>query len=69
MEAGVGKTAVAHTLDRLEEEAAQRGLHYLYNLVRPTHPDRESITSWLCKRGFERSHDDDLLKRPVRHLS
>jgi GNAT superfamily N-acetyltransferase len=63
--AGVG----SFILDHLEKEAAGRGLHYLYNLVRPTHPDRAGITAWLGKRGFARSHDDDLLKRPVRHPS
>lgn len=61
--AGVG----SFILDQLEREAAGHGLNYLYNFVRPTHPDRAGITAWLGKRGFERSHDDDLLKRPVRH--
>jgi N-acetylglutamate synthase-like GNAT family acetyltransferase len=54
-------------LDRLEEEAAARGLNYLYNVVRPTHPDRDGITAWLEKRGFKESTEGDraLLKRKV----
>ena len=52
-------------LDRLEEEAAERGLNYLLNVVRPTHPDREGITRWLLARGFVASHDGDLLRRRV----
>ena len=44
-------------LDHLEKEAAARGLNYLYNVVRPTHPDPEGITRWLTTRGFEAAHD------------
>ena len=50
-------------LDRLAAEASSRGLNYLYNVVRPTHPDRAGITSWLNKRGFTRSHDEETLRR------
>ncbi len=63
--AGIG----SFILDQLEKEAAARGLNYLYNLVRPTHPEHDGVSAWLGKRGFERSHDDDLLKRPVRQAS
>ena len=59
--AGVG----TFILNQLEKEAATRGLNYLYNVVRPEHPDREGITAWLGKRGFARSHDDETLRRPV----
>lgn len=52
-------------LDRLEREAAQRGLNYLYNTVRPTHPQREAVTRWLEARRFVAS-DGGLLKRAVR---
>ena len=61
-----GKGVGTYILDRLEEEARARGLNYLYNVVRPSHPDREGITAWLNKRGFERSHDDETLRRSVR---
>jgi GNAT superfamily N-acetyltransferase len=59
---GVG----AYILDRLESEAAGRGLNYLFNEVRETHPDPDSITRWLTARRFEASHDDRLLRRRVR---
>jgi N-acetylglutamate synthase-like GNAT family acetyltransferase len=54
-------------LDHLEKEAAGRGLHYLHNVVQPSHPERERVAAWLMKHGFARDHDKDLLKRPVRH--
>ena len=63
--AGVG----TFILDQLENEAATRGLNYLYNVVRPTHPDRAGITAWLTKRRFARSHDDELLRRSVKRES
>jgi len=53
-------------LENLEREAAGHGLNYMYNVVSPTHPDREGITKWLSSRGFERSHDDESLRRRVR---
>ena len=53
-------------LDQLELEAAQRGLNYLYNTVRETHPDRPGITRWLEARGFSHSLDNDRLVRQVR---
>ena len=58
---GVGR----FILDELEKEAAARGLNYLYNAVRPSHPDRAAVTAWLMRRGFDPS-GDGLLKRRVR---
>jgi N-acetylglutamate synthase-like GNAT family acetyltransferase len=52
-------------LDRLAHEAAARGLNYLYNTVRPTHPDRASVTRWLEGHGFTPSGEDGLLRRRV----
>lgn len=60
--AGVG----SFILDQLEKEAAGHGLNYLYNVVRLSHPDRDGITAWLNARGFERSHDDESLRRRVK---
>lgn len=57
---GVG----AFILDHLESEAAARGVNYLYNTVRKTHPDRDGVTHWLLGRGFQPS-GDGLLKRKV----
>lgn len=58
---GVG----AFILGQLDREAAARGVNYLYNAVRPSHPDRARVTSWLEGLGFAPS-GDGLLKRRVR---
>ena len=50
-------------LDQLEKEAATRGLNYLYNVVRPDHPERERLTRWLEQRRFTRADDDRLMRR------
>lgn len=57
-------------LENLEREAVCRGLRRLYNVVRPTHPDREEITGWLTHRGFEPSEDGSLFRHvaPVRSI-
>ena len=47
-------------LDHLHAEAAQRGLNYLTNIVRPTHPQAAAVTAWLEKRGFVPSDDGRL---------
>lgn len=59
---GVGSFA----LDRLEAEAHHRGLNYVYNVVRPTHPQREHVTRWLTARGFRASEDGSLLRAVAR---
>jgi GNAT superfamily N-acetyltransferase len=62
---GRGRGVGTFILDHLEREAAARGLNYLHNAVRPTHPERSRMTRWLQDRGFEES-GDGLLKRRVR---
>jgi N-acetylglutamate synthase-like GNAT family acetyltransferase len=57
-----GQGIGALILDRLGEEASARGLNYMYNIVRPTHPDGEKITAWLKKRGFSAFEDGRLLR-------
>jgi GNAT superfamily N-acetyltransferase len=57
---GVGAFIVRH----LEKEASSRGVNYLYNAVRPTHPDKLRVTRWLERNGFEPS-GDGLHKRRV----
>ncbi|HZS39606.1 MAG TPA: GNAT family N-acetyltransferase [Polyangia bacterium] len=54
---GVGR----FVLDRLHEEARRRGLNYLTNIVRPTHPQRAEVTAWLEKQGFRDSDDGRLV--------
>ena len=56
---GIGAFIVSH----LEREASARGVNYLYNAVRPTHPDRDRVTRWLESRGFAPSGDGLLKKR------
>jgi len=58
---GVGAFIVKH----LEQEAAARGVNYLYNAVPATHPDVARVTRWLESLGFLPS-GDGLLKRRVR---
>jgi N-acetylglutamate synthase-like GNAT family acetyltransferase len=57
--AGVG----AFVLERLEDEAADRGLNYVLNVVRETHPDAAAVTAWLERHGFAAADDGHLRKR------
>ncbi len=52
-------------LDRLEQEAAARGMNYVYNTVRETHPDRERLHDWLAIRGYRGSDRDEALRKRV----
>jgi GNAT superfamily N-acetyltransferase len=54
-------------LDRLEEEAASRGVNYLYNRVGTEHPDKAGITRWLEARRFEVSLDGRHMRRVHPH--
>lgn len=53
-------------LDRLDEMAATAGLRYLVNVIPATHPDPESLASWLVRRGFSPAGEGGSLRRPVR---
>lgn len=44
-------------LRNLNDEAKARGLNYLTNVVRPTHPEAEALTRWLEARGFGPARD------------
>jgi N-acetylglutamate synthase-like GNAT family acetyltransferase len=55
-----------YILDRLEREAERQGLNYLWNVVRPSHPDVPGIQAWLRRRGF-RPSEDGSLRRQVGH--
>lgn len=50
-------------LQQLEREAAARGLNYVVNVVRETHPQREQVTAWFLARGFRGTDDGRLRKR------
>jgi GNAT superfamily N-acetyltransferase len=43
----------AFVVERLEREAAGRGLNYIYNSVPGSHPDAAWMTDWLTAHGFE----------------
>ena len=47
-------------------EAAARGLRSVYNVVLPTHPDRDAVTKWLVGRGFTGDESGSTLRRSTR---
>ena len=49
-------------LENLTNEAKNRGVNYVYNVVRPTHPDADTLRTWLEHRGFRASVDGSLLR-------
>lgn len=49
-------------LQRLEDEAADRGINYVFNEIRP-HDQQDEVASWLTAHGFEGSRDGGLRKR------
>lgn len=57
-EEGVGSFVLA----RLEDEAAARGINYVYNTIRE-HEQRDLVHDWLVVRGFRGPVDGDLRKR------
>jgi N-acetylglutamate synthase-like GNAT family acetyltransferase len=60
-----GRGVGAFILDRLEAEAAERGLNYIYNVVPDSHPNRAWMTHWLTLHGFFPSASGEL-RRQVR---
>jgi GNAT superfamily N-acetyltransferase len=58
---GVG----SFVLGRLEDEAARRGLNYVYNTVRDSHPQRDDVHDWLAVRGYRGSTSDTTLRKRV----
>jgi N-acetylglutamate synthase-like GNAT family acetyltransferase len=63
-DSGVGSFALRH----LEEEAAARGLNYVVNVVRDTHPQRERVTAWFLAHGFAGTDDGRLRKQVGDHV-
>jgi ribosomal protein S18 acetylase RimI-like enzyme len=55
---GVGTFIVEH----LAAEARSRGLNYLYNTVRPTHPNGDAVSAWLQELGFSKESDGSLVR-------
>ncbi len=58
---GVG----SFVLDHLEQEAAGRGVNYVYNTVRDGHPHREAVHDWLLVRGYTGNESDASLRKRV----
>jgi GNAT superfamily N-acetyltransferase len=58
-----GQGVGAFILENLEKEAAARGVNYLYNAVRGTHPRKAAVARWLERLGFRPSGDGLLKKR------
>jgi hypothetical protein len=52
----------SYVLARLEQEAAERGINYVYNSIRD-HAGNELVHDWLVVRGFRGPLDGDLRKR------
>jgi N-acetylglutamate synthase-like GNAT family acetyltransferase len=62
-EASRGTGAGSFALARLEEEARARGLNYVLNVVRDTHPERAAVTDWFLAHGFTGTEDGALRKQ------
>jgi N-acetylglutamate synthase-like GNAT family acetyltransferase len=58
-----GGGAGSFALEHLEREAAARGLNYVVNVVRETHPQREQVTAWFLAHGFTGTDDGRLRKQ------
>ncbi len=58
---GVGSFVIGH----LEDEAARRGLNYVYNTVRASHPRHDELHDWLAVRGYRGSSSDPTLRKRV----
>jgi N-acetylglutamate synthase-like GNAT family acetyltransferase len=56
-------------LDRLEDEARTRGLNYLHNVLRSTHPAHDEVDAWLRQRSFTTADDGRLHRAIVRRRS
>lgn len=56
---GVGSFIVSNLI----AETHRRGLNYVYNTVRHTHPDARTVMRWLEKRGFAANTDGSLVRR------
>jgi GNAT superfamily N-acetyltransferase len=60
-EKGVGSFIIG----RLEDEAASRGLNYVYNTVREQHPQRDDLHDWPAVRGYRGGTRDTTLRKRV----
>ncbi len=63
--AAQGEGVGSFVIERLEHEAATRGLNYVYNTVRSSHPDGDRLHDWLAVRGYRGSSSDTTLRKRV----
>jgi GNAT superfamily N-acetyltransferase len=57
-----GEGIGSFSLERLEGEAADRGINYIFNTIRE-HDARPDVHAWLTDHGFDGPMDGDLRKR------
>ena len=60
-----GRGVGSFILEKVENEARRMGVNHVCNQVRPTHPDREAVSAWFRKRGFQPNEDGTLLRAVV----
>lgn len=60
-----GQGVGSFVMDRLEREARSRGINYVYNTVRDTHPQRDEVHDWLAVRGYRGNERDASLRKRV----
>jgi GNAT superfamily N-acetyltransferase len=66
VDAGSQKQGVgSFVIGKLEDEAARRGLNYVYNTVRDSHPQRDDLHDWLAVRGYRGGTTDTTLRKRV----
>lgn len=58
---GVG----SFVIERLEGEAARKGVVSVHHTVREAHPDRDAVLAWLTARGYGVSTDRTALRKQI----
>lgn len=60
-----GRGVGTFVMDHLEQEAGARGINYVHNTVRDTHPERDDVHDWLLVRGYKGNEGDASLRKHV----
>lgn len=60
-----GKGVGSWVVEQIEQEASSRGVNYVYNTVRDTHPRRDEVHDWLLVRGYQGNERDASLRKRV----
>ena len=64
-----GRGVGAFILEHLEDEAAARGLNYIYNVVPGSHPDGAWIRNWLSLHGFHEASRGQLRRQVATQIT